>query len=333
MDAIQPFPELYYLPEELLMKTLTECEAPELLALRNASMFLRATIDNNLDYIIPRIIRRYYEEEENFFSLVQNDPYYNDIMLKFAVFAIMEWDLLDDGELDIGVLQRRLLPPSARQWLGDSISKFPSIPNLLPLSFRFLPTHSDTTMQDTIKVGASSYRRAASRPQHVIAWQQNYQSISNRGSLAYISFLTRFQTRVDNVLEMALSYGRRRAPAVFQGPEIIRKTRKAVLCSFVFEMWDYQFFIPELNILPTLNFRDAHEMVDRDQEGLGEDRLTGRILRISQSWEDALRHELEEQGGEDAYGLVTHPSRTARYGLAERRSSVDAGRGVLDRKN
>ena len=125
------------LPVEILLQVLSECNAPKLLALRNTSWYLRDTVDNNLDLLIPEIIYRYYEEEDHLLTgiISQADATNTDVILQTAVAVIMELDLLDDGELDIGIMQRCLLSPSQRLCLpDDSLTKFSSVPGfLLPI--------------------------------------------------------------------------------------------------------------------------------------------------------------------------------------------------------
>ena len=224
--------KLHSLPLELLLRVLLYSKAPELIALRNASAYLRDTIDTQLEYLLPRIIERYYEDEDKLLTkiMIDTDPNNTDGLLKVAVACVLELDLLNRGELDVGILQRYLLPPSARSKLGTLATRFSPLPGkIVPCNSEFVFSTA-SSMRDIAVVGVSSYRRAASNPLHVQAWMQAYTRIANRHSLDYLSFLDHFHTLVDHAVTRALPYeGHLRDPE----PEYLHSLRRFIMWVFI----------------------------------------------------------------------------------------------------
>ena len=112
-------------------------------------------------------------------------------------------------------------------------------------------------------MGPTSYRRAASNPQFVNgAYRRAYGATSNRGSLAYLSFLAHFRARVNKVIEAALPY-ENRPPWISPSPESVHNLRKNIMLEFLNSMVTYQILNPELNIVPLPNTETLEDVFER----------------------------------------------------------------------
>ena len=285
------------LPEELLTQILTQSQATELAALQATNPYLRATLQDptRLAYIIPRVIRRYYEDEDKALSQMMKDnlpEHRADAALKLAIAMTIEVDLLEKGAeaMSIGILERCLLPPSVRDSLEGLSDKFALFPgSIAPCNID--NDSAQSTMRDIVKTGITSYRRAAIHPQYMKAWRQAYNRAADRGSLGYLLFLHDFSARIDKAAAIALIFEGQLFPP---SPQDLIDVRRTIIDDFLLTLSVYAELNPELGIdLVELDYNRWNAFLSSSPEqGMT---LSTHSHRIIQGWGAVMSGRLRSQ--------------------------------------
>ena len=148
-----------------------------------------------------------YSEEDIFFRAQGNtndlDAQGNDdIILSLTAACLLEIEALKRGELDVGILQKLLFPPSLRKALGTRITEFSLPPGTLTPCDAVDWQSSWTSMEDIVRVEYTSYRRAASISSFRAHWNKQCNLYRQHG-LDYCCLLQSLRSHIDDAISTA----------------------------------------------------------------------------------------------------------------------------------
>ena len=194
------------LPPELLTEVLLFMTPMEIRTLKETTYF-SAWINESEDYLVSQFFKRgLYAEEDLFFrseDIVHNynAPWIRHILM-LTIACFLELDALDAGCLDNGISQRLLLPPSILNLLGRRITDSTLPPGTLTPWDPSDWMRSKTSMKDIVRLGFTSFRRAATFQGFTAHCRRQYNLVSNHG-LDYLCLLQALKMHIDEAISIS----------------------------------------------------------------------------------------------------------------------------------